>query len=298
MNLLKLNIVVLIEKYKKVTDVARELQLKQPTVTFHMKSLEEELGVPLFHSRKGRIVLTEAGRALYPYAQKMLSLHNEALRTMEEYKGMGRGTLRVGAEPAVQSLMMPVIADFLKRHPGIRIEVQVEPEQKLKALLMVEEIDAAIIEERAALELPLAFERWNEDEVVLICAADHPWVLLEELDPGQAGQERFVRHAPGSQLDRIGQAWADQHAINLWSPLTAASPEGVCRAVRAGAGVAFFSRKALAGNEANEGGGIRMLKVPGLEDPRLQLGAAYRKEGSPASLINEFVHFLRTCAQI
>ena len=50
MNYMKLHILVLIEKYKKVTDVAAELGLKQPTVTFHMKSLEAELGTPLFQS--------------------------------------------------------------------------------------------------------------------------------------------------------------------------------------------------------------------------------------------------------
>ncbi|MEI0735993.1 LysR family transcriptional regulator [Paenibacillus sp. JTLBN-2024] len=52
MNLLKLHILVLIEKLKKVTDVARELDMKQPTVTFHMKSLEEELGVALFETKR------------------------------------------------------------------------------------------------------------------------------------------------------------------------------------------------------------------------------------------------------
>lgn len=46
MNLLKLEIVVLIKKYKKLTIVAEQLGVKQPTITFHIKSLEEELGVP------------------------------------------------------------------------------------------------------------------------------------------------------------------------------------------------------------------------------------------------------------
>ena len=61
MNLLKLEIVVLIKKYKKLTIVAEQLGVKQPTITFHIKSLEEELGVPLFELRSGRYFLTEAG---------------------------------------------------------------------------------------------------------------------------------------------------------------------------------------------------------------------------------------------
>ncbi|MEC3466110.1 LysR family transcriptional regulator, partial [Bacillus thuringiensis] len=61
MNLLKLEIVVLIKKYKKLTIVAEKLGVKQPTITFHIKSLEEELGVSLFELRSGRYFLTEAG---------------------------------------------------------------------------------------------------------------------------------------------------------------------------------------------------------------------------------------------
>ena len=71
MNLLKLQILVLLQKHKKVTAVAAELGLSQPTITFHMKSLEEEMGVALFQNRAGKTVLTEAGNALHNYAVKI-----------------------------------------------------------------------------------------------------------------------------------------------------------------------------------------------------------------------------------
>ncbi|MFC7561090.1 LysR family transcriptional regulator [Paenibacillus farraposensis] len=45
--------------------MAEALQIKQPTVSFHMKSLEKEMGVPLFSLQRGRIMLTEAGKKCY-----------------------------------------------------------------------------------------------------------------------------------------------------------------------------------------------------------------------------------------
>lgn len=92
MNITKLQIVVLIEKYKKVTDVAAELGLKQPTVSFHMKSLETELGTSLFQYRSGRVLLTEAGRALYQYAVRIVSLAVEAERSVKQFSSSLPGT--------------------------------------------------------------------------------------------------------------------------------------------------------------------------------------------------------------
>lgn len=65
MNILKLRILMLIDKFHKATDVAEALQVKQPTVSFHMKSLEKEMGTSLFSLQQGRIMLTEAGKNYY-----------------------------------------------------------------------------------------------------------------------------------------------------------------------------------------------------------------------------------------
>ena len=70
MNLMKSQIVELIDRHHHMTSVAEILGIKRPTVTFHMKSLEEELQVRLFESRSGKTFLTEAGQALPHYAVK------------------------------------------------------------------------------------------------------------------------------------------------------------------------------------------------------------------------------------
>lgn len=99
MNLLKFQIVELLDKHRKVTAVAEVLGLKQPTVTYHMKSLEQEYGVKLFEPRMDKVILTEAGRALLHYAGKINSLAAEARRTAQEYGTPGRGPS--ASEPAM-----------------------------------------------------------------------------------------------------------------------------------------------------------------------------------------------------
>jgi len=97
MNFIKLDILVLLDQHKKITAVADALGVKQPTVTFHMKSLEEQYGVPLFETYGGRYKLTRAGNALLHYARKIRALGLEAGRIMAEQRSPEKGIFHIGA---------------------------------------------------------------------------------------------------------------------------------------------------------------------------------------------------------
>ena len=84
-NLIKFQILEELYKSKKITAVAQALNLKQPTITFHLKAMEKEFGIKLFENRYGKIFLTEAGEALYHYAAKINALTLEAARVIKEY---------------------------------------------------------------------------------------------------------------------------------------------------------------------------------------------------------------------
>lgn len=70
MNTIKLKGFCFIVEHKKMTVIAPTLQVKQPSVSFHIQSLEEEMGVKLFHTHTGRYFLTEVGEAFYHYAKR------------------------------------------------------------------------------------------------------------------------------------------------------------------------------------------------------------------------------------
>ncbi|WP_338552247.1 LysR family transcriptional regulator [Paenibacillus sp. KS-LC4] len=78
MSLLKMKLMVLIDRYKQITAVANALQIKQPTVSFHMKKMEEEWGVKLFEMRTGKVLLTKNGKLLLHYASQIDQLYSEA----------------------------------------------------------------------------------------------------------------------------------------------------------------------------------------------------------------------------
>ncbi|MFC5649131.1 LysR family transcriptional regulator [Paenibacillus solisilvae] len=106
MSLLKMRILVLLEKLKKVTAVADELGMKQPTISFHMRKLEEEWGVPLFEMKTGKVMLTTSGKLLHHYAEQIDRIYNEAQSRFHERKQSGRHTYVIGSIDAASAILL------------------------------------------------------------------------------------------------------------------------------------------------------------------------------------------------
>src|SRR5438270_2656103 len=105
---------------------AEELSISQPGVTFHIKALEKEYGTPLFERVGKRLYLTDAGRTLASYVQRMTVIEEEARVALEELKGLESGFLVVGASATIGIYLLPeVVGEFRKRHPGIKASLRV-----------------------------------------------------------------------------------------------------------------------------------------------------------------------------
>ncbi|MBP2000652.1 DNA-binding transcriptional LysR family regulator [Paenibacillus shirakamiensis] len=293
MNYIKFKIVVLIDKYKKVTDVARELNLKQPTVTFHMKSLEEELGLTLFEMRRGRVILTEAGKAFYSYAYKITALTEEALHAMEDFDNLERGTLRIGGGLMPGNYYLPVAAgQFMRKFPGLHLEMTIRPDEEVIRMLQQAEIDVAILHTSdEPLPEQMQCDLLNRDDVVLIYSEEHSFNALRKIEVNQIAQERFIQHAEGSFIRRYSERWAAANQINLWNSVTMDSLEAVKMAVQAKTGISFFTKRGL--ENMDMGGRIRTAPLPGnlLEGPVISL--VYRKDRPMTAAAKEFIKYAK-----
>lgn len=128
------------------TRAAERLHLAQPSLSRQISSLEQELGVELFHRARGNVTLTAAGERLLPIARRMLSDAEAARGEMAELAGLRRGRVRLGATPTLcTSLVAEVLAEFRARYPGIDIEILERGSRSLIAELMEGSLDLALI---------------------------------------------------------------------------------------------------------------------------------------------------------
>ncbi|MEN1990633.1 LysR family transcriptional regulator [Paenibacillus hubeiensis] len=291
MNLIKLQIVELIDKHHHMTSVAEVLGIKQPTVTFHMKSLEEEMGVRLFESRNGKTFLTEAGQALLHYSVKINALTQEARRVVREYDSLYRGSLHIGASYVPATYLLPAMLNaFSQEFPGIRIVLSVKPSSAIRDMLIGHQIDLGIISSETFVRPLLHAEPLCADDLVLICAPQHPLTQLEELQPEHIARIPFALHGDESSTRRLTNQWLEQHAVRLRTAVEMDSLEAIKQLVLLGGHVSFMSRMAVQWEERQ--GLVQVLPIPGEQASR-HIYAVHNKERHPSVQVNRFKEMLR-----
>lgn len=290
LNLLKLRIVELLEKHNKITAVADILDLKQPTVTFHMKNLERDFGVKLFEARMGKIILTDAGYALLHYAVKINALAAEAERVVLEFDTLRRGSIRIGASYVPATYVLPaVLHRFAKEHPGIQLSLFVKTAPIVKDMLERHEIDIGIISTEPFTTSTLVADAICEDELVLIHSPIHPLATLGELTPDLIASSSFVLHGKESSTRRMTEKWLENHARRLPYYLELDSLEAIKQAVILGSHISFVSRMAV--QSEVQRGLLTMRPIPGDLIERY-VYAVTNKERHRSALINQFSSYL------
>jgi LysR family transcriptional regulator, glycine cleavage system transcriptional activator len=101
---------------------AEDLHLTQPAVSRQIKSLEEELGTPLFNRGTRRVELTSAGHSLLRSVEPLLGRLDATVRQLR--LAQGRAQISLSTFPSFATLwLMPRLSDFERRHPGIDIRL-------------------------------------------------------------------------------------------------------------------------------------------------------------------------------
>ncbi len=267
LNIVKLEVVVLIAKYKKVTDVAKAIGVKQPTVTFHMRSLEEQFGVQLFELRTGKVLLTDAGTALLHYATKILTLSQESYRVMSEYRNMGKGSLSIGASYVPGTYILPeLMSRFSEAYPGITFQMCIKPAPVIREMLLSHSIDMGFISSQPFEDPTLHQHRMRDDKLVVVYASSHRFSTLPLIDAQTISEEPFIYHGTDSTTRHMTEQWAERNGVTLRVSMELDSLEAIKRAVMLGKGISFISRIAI--TEEVSRGQLACLPIPGTDQNR------------------------------
>ena len=125
---------------------ARRCGVTQPSLSQQIRKLEDELGAGLFDRSSRGAVLTEAGRALLPRAERILAEVRETIAGVKEDVEAGRGPLAVGAIPTMAPyLMPPVLSRFLRERPDCELTVREDLTERLIEAVVDHELEAAVM---------------------------------------------------------------------------------------------------------------------------------------------------------
>src|ERR1044072_2240853 len=131
MDLAALKIFLAVAQERSFSRAAAKVHRTQPAVSQAVRRLEVELGEQLCERSSKTGTLTEAGRMLLNYGQRLVRLAEETESAVRELRDMRRGRVLIGANEAAVHTLLPLIARFRERFPDIAIDVRRVPARQI-----------------------------------------------------------------------------------------------------------------------------------------------------------------------
>lgn len=204
---------------------ALQLGKTQSAVTQQMQRLEQQVGHAIFEKHGRQKQLTDHGRRLLSYAQHLLALNDEALRSLTD--GAIEGLARIGAPHDVaDTLLPPLLAEAARNAPLVKLEIQVGRSPYLMESLKSAELDM-VISNRPDSEFDSL--KLNTTPTVWLCGCSYVHDPGRPIPLVEANGPSIFRRLGREALDHAGLSWIDRH--------TSTSLVGIKAAVRAGLGV-------------------------------------------------------------
>ena len=296
MDLRRLEIFVKVAELGSFSRAAEALFLTQPTVSEHVRALEDELGLTLL-DRLGRgAAPTRAGQLLLGYARRMLALGREARQAMDQFQGRMSGELMVGGSTIPGEYILPAfIGGFKGKYPDISISLVIAGTAAVLEMLEGGRVEVAMVGARPA-QRTFEARAIMGDELVVVVAPDHPWsgrgtITLAELreepllvrERGSGTREAFERAVAGVGLSLSGFRVVGQLG----------STQALKQGVRAGIGIALISSRAVADEF-----GARLLVALRVEDLAVERAfyLVTNRDRTRSPLAEAFVHFVESQA--
>ncbi len=248
MDLHALEVFSKIVELKSFSRAAEAVLLSQPTVSGHIKALEDALGLRLFDRAGKTITPTQAGDLLYGYARRILALRAEAEQALAEFKGGLKGSLCIGGSSVPGAYILPVlIARFKQDYPDVTIHLKIGDSREACRAVAEGHCDLAAVGARFE-DARLRFEPLAEDELVLVVPSKHPWARRPSVRPKDLPGQPFIVREVGSGSRQyaeraLAEKGLDPAALRVVAEM--GSNEAVRQAVKAGSGVAIMSRRAV-----------------------------------------------------
>jgi DNA-binding transcriptional LysR family regulator len=234
-----------VAKHRSYVRAAKELHFSQPAVSAQMRQLEEALGVKLFEQIGRNTHLTQAGEELLLYCEKIFSVIDEAMETMESLRSPETGRLSVGADTTVGTYVIPgLLGKFHQLFPEVEITLEVVNRATLVNALIENRVDMAIMGTVPA-EVPVVIEPFAPNELVLIAPPVHRLAGRRGVPFAELAREHFLLREMGSGTRAALETIFQEAGLPLQVSMQVGNNSAIKQGVIAGLGIALISRVAI-----------------------------------------------------
>jgi DNA-binding transcriptional LysR family regulator len=285
MELLELRAFVAVVTERSFSRAAARLQRTQPAVSQAVARLEAELGQKLFDRSSNPGALTEAGRVLRDYAERVLRLADEAEQSVRDIEVLRRGRVVIGANDAGVTILLPIIAKFQLEHPAIVVSIQRVHARHIPVEVSQGTLDLGLLTFHAS-ETGLRAISLGEDELVVIVYPGHPFAKKTKVTVAEWAQEPIIFHNDPSPARERAVRAAEERKTPMNVRVAVPTLDGIKSAVEMRMGISLLPRSCVV-NELKRKQLIA-VPIPELRLPR-PIRLVYRKASEPSHATMAFL---------
>ena len=248
---------------------AEQLRITQPSVSQHIRLLEEELSLRLFDRSPAGITLTPAGILLLDHTRRAGRLVQKTLTELAALQGQPGGSLRLAASTTVAQYVLPrILGAFLRANPRVQVSVTSGNTHHVTELVLAGHAHLGIIEGPPT-HKEVSVEHFLDDRLLLAVPRNHPWAGLTDLPVTSLLQAPLLMRENGSGTrhvveDALRHAGIRLNQLHIAMELD--STEAIVSGIEAGLGVGFLSRLAI--RKELRLGTLATATIAGVQMPR------------------------------
>ena len=268
---------------------AKVLNCAQSTVSAQVKSLEEEVGELLFKRIKKRVVLTAAGEKMLFYANKLLSIEEEALADISSRENPA-GTIRLMVPEAIASNYLPtLIQEFLITHPSINFDISNCSQSGLEIELRTESVDLAFLFSESADFLNLNSEKLFREKLVVTSSPDNPLAGKKIVDATDLQFQTLLLPKAGCGYGLLLRQLVNTDIAKPASIIELTSIEAIKKCVINGAGIAVLPEKSIQKERHNK----QIVELNWMGDLEISVFMLWHKDKRISEALQNFMALIR-----
>jgi DNA-binding transcriptional LysR family regulator len=238
MELSQLEVFLAVARERRFSRAADKLFRTQSAVSQTIRKLEEELGEALFDRSSREGVLTDAGKVLYEYAEKLINLRSEAAESLTELRELQKGKLVIAANEFTVLYLLPVVAEFRRVHSMIKVTIERALGSHIPDDVLSYNVEFGVLSYEPQ-EVNLHSVVVYLDELVFVVPPRHPLASARQVSIRQLGAESFVAHIVSSPYrEKVIQLFKT-HKTPLHMDLELPTLQAIKQYVASGNGVAL-----------------------------------------------------------
>jgi len=243
MDTYRLQVFVECARLKNFSRAAEMLHLSQPSISLHVRGLEDWCGARLFERRGRRVELTEAGERLKEHAQRILASLDTARQDVRDVFEPGRGRLAIGGSGLPGMYVLPkALGIFKSRYPKLDVYMTYAVSTSIEQLLDEDAIELGMFSHKPRLR-GLVSEAYAMSDMIIAAPARHPLTHRRKVSLKELAAEPFVMREQVSAGTGMVHRFFNDQGLEITVAMEVSSHEAIKVAVAEGLGITAIARR-------------------------------------------------------